>query len=101
MALVSIRSASWTVGDLGSLATSVGVIVHFLAATPTIQQQVRTLVDTGDRAALAAAVEEILRADRAPMARTGDCRSVEELARSIGRVLGNPGHDEWVVRRRR
>ena len=54
---------NWTAGDLGSLATSVGVIVHFLAATPTIQRQVRTLVDTNDRAALAAAVEEILRID--------------------------------------
>jgi len=54
---------NWTAGDLGSLATSVGVIVHFLAAKPTIQRQVRKLVDTGDRAALAAAVQEILRID--------------------------------------
>ncbi len=54
---------NWTAGDLGSLAASVGVLVHFLAARPSIQQQVRTLVEAGDRAALAAAVEEILRID--------------------------------------
>ena len=54
---------NWTAGDLGSLATSVGVIVHFLATNPTIQRQVRTLVETSDRAALAAAAEEILRID--------------------------------------
>lgn len=54
---------NWTAGDLGSLATSVGVIVHFLASTPTIQRQVRGLVAGGDRAGLAAAVEEMLRID--------------------------------------
>ena len=54
---------NWTAGDLGSLATSVGVIVHFLAAAPAIQQEVRTLVEADDRAALSAAVEEILRID--------------------------------------
>jgi len=54
---------NWTAGDLGSLATSVGVIVHFLATNPNIQQEVRTLVEEGDRAALAAAAEEILRID--------------------------------------
>lgn len=54
---------NWTAGDLGSLATSVGVIVHFLAATPTIQKEVRALVEADDRAALVAAVEEMLRID--------------------------------------
>lgn len=54
---------NWTAGDLGSLATSVGVIVHFLAAHPPIQQEVRSLVQIGDAAAVAAAVEEILRID--------------------------------------
>jgi cytochrome P450 len=29
---------NWTAGDLGSLATSVGVVVHFLAATPAVQR---------------------------------------------------------------
>jgi cytochrome P450 len=54
---------NWTAGDLGSLATSVGVIVHFLAATPTIQEEVRALVEAGDSDALVAAVEEMLRID--------------------------------------
>lgn len=54
---------NWTAGDLGSLATSVGVLVHFLAANPAIQQEVRTLVVADDRGALEAAVEEILRID--------------------------------------
>ncbi len=54
---------NWTAGDLGSLATSVGVIVHFLATNPAVQQEIRTLVSDGDQAALCAAVEEILRID--------------------------------------
>ena len=54
---------NWTAGDLGSLATSVGVIVHFLASTPTIQHGMRALVAAGDRAGLTAAVEEVLRID--------------------------------------
>ncbi len=54
---------NWTAGDLGSLATSVGVLVHFLAVRPNIQQEVRRLVDDRDSAALIAAIEEILRID--------------------------------------
>lgn len=54
---------NWTAGDLGSLATSVGVIVHFLATNPETQQQLRTLAGADDRQALEAAVEEILRID--------------------------------------
>jgi cytochrome P450 len=54
---------NWTAGDLGSLATSVGVIVYFLAATPAVQREVRELAGAGDGPALEAAVEEILRID--------------------------------------
>lgn len=54
---------NWTAGDLGSLATSVGVVVHFLAVTPAVQDEVRAMVGAGDTAALDAAVEEILRID--------------------------------------
>ena len=54
---------NWTAGDLGSLATSVGVVVHFLAATPAVQREVRELVGAGDGPALEAAVEEILPID--------------------------------------
>lgn len=54
---------NWTAGDLGSLATSVGVLVHFLAARPSIQREVRALVEANDHVALGAVVEEILRID--------------------------------------
>ena len=54
---------NWTAGDLGSLATSVGVLVHFLAARPSIQREVRALVEANDHLALVAVVEEILRID--------------------------------------
>lgn len=42
---------------------SVGVLVHFLAARPSIQREVRALVEADDHVALAAAVEEVLRID--------------------------------------
>ncbi len=54
---------NWTAGDLGSLATSVGVVVQFLPATPDVQHEVRAMVGAGDTAALEASVEEILRID--------------------------------------
>ena len=54
---------NWTAGDLGSLATSVGVIVHYLASHPAVQEEVRALVSAGDTPAVEAAVEEILRID--------------------------------------
>lgn len=54
---------NWTAGDLGSLATSVGVIVHFLAHNPEIHQELRTLARSGECSVLEAAVEEILRID--------------------------------------
>ncbi len=54
---------NWTAGDLGSLATSVGVIVHFLATNPDAQQELRTLTGAHDHQMLEAAVEEILRID--------------------------------------
>jgi len=54
---------NWTAGDLGSLATSVGVVVHFLAARPPVQEEVRTLVEDGKAGDLEAVVEEILRID--------------------------------------
>jgi len=32
---------NWTVGELGTIAASVGIIVHYLAAHPELQQQLR------------------------------------------------------------
>lgn len=60
--IVSIMR-NWTAGDLGSLATSVGVVVHHLATNRDVQTHVRSLVSSRDVAGLEAAVEEVLRID--------------------------------------
>lgn len=54
---------NWTAGDLGSLAACVGVIVHFLAANPPIQESMRSSVASGDADVVTAAIDEILRID--------------------------------------
>lgn len=47
---------NWTVGELGTIAASVGILVHYLAAHPDIQQHLRD-----NPADLPAAIDEILR----------------------------------------
>lgn len=54
---------NWTAGDLGSLAASIGVIVHHLATDVALQSYLRTLVENGDTASFDDAMEEILRID--------------------------------------
>jgi cytochrome P450 len=66
---------NWTAGDLGSIATSVGVVVHFLASHPDEQERLRQLATPKAEgaapegaapegaAALEDAIEEILRID--------------------------------------
>jgi cytochrome P450 len=54
---------NWTAGDLGSLATSIGVIVHFLATRSEVQSVLRTQAHAGEDSAIEAAIEEILRID--------------------------------------
>ncbi len=54
---------NFTAGDLGSMATSAGVIVHYLAANPEIQRELRSQVRTATPAQLEDAVNEILRID--------------------------------------
>lgn len=49
---------NWTVGELGTIAASVGIVVLFLARNPEIQQQLRA-----QPAELDAAIDEILRID--------------------------------------
>lgn len=49
---------NWTAGDLGSVAAALGVIVHFLATHPEVQQELRS-----DPSGLAPAVDEMLRID--------------------------------------
>ena len=49
---------NWTVGELGTIAASVGILVHYLAAHPALQRDVRH--QAGD---LPPAIDEILRLD--------------------------------------
>ena len=54
---------NWTAGDLGSLAASVGVIVHHLATDVALQSYLRALVDQDRAQDFEDAMEEILRID--------------------------------------
>jgi cytochrome P450 len=54
---------NWTAGDLSSLATSLGVLVHRLATRPDRQEVTRDRVARGAHSAIEAAIEEILRID--------------------------------------
>ena len=47
---------NWTVGELGTIAASVGIIAHFLSSRPQIQSQLRA-----NFSLLPAAIDEILR----------------------------------------
>ena len=47
---------NWTVGELGTIAASVGILAHYLAAHPAIQQQLRE-----QPSSLPTAIDEILR----------------------------------------
>jgi cytochrome P450 len=49
---------NWTAGDLGSMAAALGVVVHFLATHPPVQDALRA-----DARELAAAIDEMLRID--------------------------------------
>lgn len=62
--LVSILR-NWTAGDLGSIAASVGVVVHHVARDPQLQDQLRGLAREEARHTdeLDAAVDEMLRID--------------------------------------
>ena len=47
---------NWTVGELGTIAASVGILMHYLAANEAVQSQLRE-----DFSLLPAAIDEILR----------------------------------------
>jgi cytochrome P450 len=49
---------NWTAGDLGSMAAALGVVVHFLATRPDVQDALRA-----GREDVAAAIDEMLRID--------------------------------------
>src|SRR5262245_34941484 len=54
---------NWTAGDLGSLAASLGVVVHRLATHPDRQDVTRDRVARGEHDAIETAIEEVLRID--------------------------------------
>ena len=47
---------NWTVGELGTIAASVGIVAHYLSTQPEVQVQLRGIVSL-----LPAAIDEILR----------------------------------------
>lgn len=47
---------NWTVGEIGTMSASIGILVHFLAEHPDVQRQLRA-----DPAVLSRATDEILR----------------------------------------
>ena len=49
---------NWTVGELGTIAASIGILMHHLAVYPQLQARLRA-----DTACLPAAIDEILRLD--------------------------------------
>lgn len=49
---------NWTVGEVGTIAASVGILAHHLAANPALQQRLRN-----NPGLLPAAIDEILRLD--------------------------------------
>lgn len=54
---------NWTAGDLGSIASSIGVVVHHIARDPELQERLRLLARHEDEhcETLDAAVDEMLR----------------------------------------
>ncbi|MDZ7851661.1 MAG: cytochrome P450 [Halomonas sp.] len=49
---------NWTVGELGTISASIGILMRYLAANPELQGRL-----CGDRSLLPAAIDEILRLD--------------------------------------
>ena len=80
--LVSILR-NWTGGDLGSLALCVGVIIHQLAALPTLFRELRSRL--GDAEATNRAIDELLRIDDPFVSnRRISTRATELAGESIG-----------------
>jgi cytochrome P450 len=69
---------NWTVGELGTIAASVGIIVTYLAGHPDVQDLLR-----GDPSAIPTAIDEILRIDPPLIAN----RRVTARPATVGGVL--------------
>lgn len=87
--LVSVLR-NWTVGEVGTLAAAVGILLHHLAVNPALQARVR-----GEPSLLPAAIEEVLRVD-GPLAlnRRVATRAVEIGGRRI--EAGEPLSLIWL-----
>ena len=75
---------NWTVGELGTIAASVGIVAHYLSRQPEVQVQLR-----GDQSLLPAAIDEILRI-HAPLIsnRRITTRPTEVGGRQLGKASG-------------
>ncbi|TLF52316.1 cytochrome P450 [Halomonas urmiana] len=73
---------NWTVGELGTISASIGILMRYLAANPELQGRLRA-----DRRLLAAAIDEILRLDAPLMSN----RRITTRAVEIGGHRLEPG----------
>ncbi len=85
---------NWTVGEIGTIAASIGILVHFLCTNCELQSHVRT-----KPASLPSAIEEILRMD-GPLVlnRRVVKRPVELGGRAIG--IGERVSVMWIAANR-
>jgi len=71
---------NWTAGEIGTIAASIGIVIHYLAAHQDIQARLRS-----DPSVLATAIDEILRIEGPlVMNRRVTTRAVELGGRAIG-----------------
>lgn len=89
---------NWTVGELGTIAASIGILARFLAAEPDWQRRLRA-----DRSKVPAAIDEILRLDAPLMSnRRVTTRAVEiggrrlEAGERLTILWGSANRDEAV-----
>lgn len=90
---------NWTAGDLGSLAASLGILIHRLATHPDRQDITRERIAQGEYAAIDAAIEEVLRIDDPFVAnRRRATRDVEIAGHTIR--AGDRVHLNWTAANR-
>lgn len=89
---------NWTVGELGTISASIGILMRYLAADPELQGRLRA-----DRGLLPAAIDEILRLDAPLMSnRRITTRAVEiggrrlEAGERLTILWGSANRDESV-----
>lgn len=85
---------NWTAGEIGTMASAIGIVVHYLTQFPDLQEELRR-----DSAVLSAAIDEILRI-HGPLVqnRRVTTRAVEFGGRSIG--AGERISLNWVAANR-